>query len=160
MTTFSTWNACCELNLQYNLFAFNFYRWNDFKSQLQDMLRHSDTKGVELKKPSSSLYTFPVPDCMCKHADVNNASGNRGRLLWYFRIPNSCTKDYILVNGILNSYTKGFVLVTFLCLSVIQFFVLSFIWYFKSPWIGLLFKPKFSISILNRCCNNYMGFLG
>ncbi|KAK4706329.1 hypothetical protein R3W88_034115 [Solanum pinnatisectum] len=56
-------------------------RWNDFKSQLQDMLHHSDTKGVELKKPSSSLYTFPMPDCMCKHADVKNASGNRRRLV-------------------------------------------------------------------------------
>uniref|UniRef100_A0A3Q7G2I8 Uncharacterized protein n=1 Tax=Solanum lycopersicum TaxID=4081 RepID=A0A3Q7G2I8_SOLLC len=56
-------------------------RWNDFKSQLQDMLHHSDTKGVELKKPSSSLYTFPMPDCMCKHADVKSASGNRRRLV-------------------------------------------------------------------------------
>ncbi|KAK4354145.1 hypothetical protein RND71_026339 [Anisodus tanguticus] len=39
-------------------------QWKDFKSQLQDMLRHSGTKGIELKKPNSSLYTFPMPDCM------------------------------------------------------------------------------------------------
>ncbi|XP_009781764.1 O-fucosyltransferase 9-like [Nicotiana tabacum] len=56
-------------------------RWNDFKRQLQDMLHHSDLKGVELKKSSSSLYTFPMPDCMCKQADVKSASGNKTRLL-------------------------------------------------------------------------------
>ncbi|KAI3837838.1 hypothetical protein MKX03_029185, partial [Papaver bracteatum] len=31
-----------------------------------EMLRHSDSKGYEMRKPSSSLYTFPMPDCMCK----------------------------------------------------------------------------------------------
>lgn len=41
-------------------------RWENFKRQLQDMLHHSDVKGIELKKPSSSLYTYPMPDCMCK----------------------------------------------------------------------------------------------
>ncbi|KAB2603910.1 hypothetical protein D8674_042438 [Pyrus ussuriensis x Pyrus communis] len=51
-------------------------RWEDFKRQMQDMLRHSDQKGVELKKPSASLYTFPMPDCMCKEADARNESGN------------------------------------------------------------------------------------
>ncbi|CAN4114192.1 unnamed protein product [Withania somnifera] len=56
-------------------------RWKDFKSQLQDMLRHSDAKGIELRKPNNSLYTFPMPDCMCKHADVKNTSGYRRRLL-------------------------------------------------------------------------------
>lgn len=46
-------------------------RWENFKRQLQDMLYHSDVKGSELRKPSGSLYTYPMPDCMCKQqADV------------------------------------------------------------------------------------------
>lgn len=44
-------------------------RWDYFKKQLQDMLRHNDAKGVELRKPAASLYTFPMPDCMCKEPD-------------------------------------------------------------------------------------------
>lgn len=40
------------------------------------MLRHSDQKGVELKKPSASLYTFPMPDCMCKEAEARNENSN------------------------------------------------------------------------------------
>lgn len=55
---------------------FLFCRWEDFKRQMQDMLRHSDQKGVELKKPSSSLYTFPMPDCMCKEAEARNENSN------------------------------------------------------------------------------------
>ncbi|KAH7568214.1 hypothetical protein JRO89_XS07G0262100 [Xanthoceras sorbifolium] len=45
-------------------------RWDEFKRQMQDMLRHSDAKGSELRKSSSSLYTFPMPDCMCKHPEA------------------------------------------------------------------------------------------
>ncbi|KAF8099067.1 hypothetical protein N665_0252s0006 [Sinapis alba] len=44
-------------------------RWDYFKKQMQDMLRHNDAKGVELRKPAASLYTFPMPDCMCKEPD-------------------------------------------------------------------------------------------
>ncbi|XP_010538926.1 PREDICTED: uncharacterized protein At1g04910-like [Tarenaya hassleriana] len=44
-------------------------RWDYFKKQMQDMLRHNDAKGVELRKPASSLYTFPMPDCMCKEPE-------------------------------------------------------------------------------------------
>ncbi|KAI5356024.1 hypothetical protein L3X38_008919 [Prunus dulcis] len=51
-------------------------RWEDFKRQVRDMLRHSDQKGVELKKPSASLYTFPMPDCMCKEAEARNENSN------------------------------------------------------------------------------------
>ncbi|XP_042481024.1 O-fucosyltransferase 9-like isoform X3 [Macadamia integrifolia] len=40
-------------------------RWENFKSQMQEMLRHCDLKGSEWRKPNSSLYTFPMPDCMC-----------------------------------------------------------------------------------------------
>ncbi|KAF2317428.1 hypothetical protein GH714_022232 [Hevea brasiliensis] len=42
-------------------------RWEVFRQQMQDMHRRSDLKGSELRKPSASLYTFPMPDCMCKH---------------------------------------------------------------------------------------------
>lgn len=34
---------------------------------MQDMLRHGDLKGIEMRKPGASLYTFPMPDCMCLH---------------------------------------------------------------------------------------------
>ncbi|KFK27807.1 hypothetical protein AALP_AA8G431600 [Arabis alpina] len=44
-------------------------RWDYFKKQMQDILRHNDAKGVELRKPAASLYTFPMPDCMCKESD-------------------------------------------------------------------------------------------
>ncbi|KAE9444916.1 hypothetical protein C3L33_23186, partial [Rhododendron williamsianum] len=47
-------------------------RWETFKRQLQEMLHHSDVKASELRKPSGSLYTHPMPDCMCKQADVRN----------------------------------------------------------------------------------------
>ncbi|KAJ7949699.1 O-fucosyltransferase [Quillaja saponaria] len=51
-------------------------RWEAFKQQMKDMLRHSDQKGIELKKSSGSLYTFPMPDCMCKQAGVRNENRN------------------------------------------------------------------------------------
>lgn len=51
-------------------------RWDDFKHQMQEMLHQSDAKGSELRKPSSSLYTFPMPDCMCKQVEVGNAVAN------------------------------------------------------------------------------------
>ncbi|KAK2658790.1 hypothetical protein Ddye_005323 [Dipteronia dyeriana] len=44
-------------------------RWDEFKRQMQDMRHHSDAKGSELRKPSASLYTFPMPDCMCKQSE-------------------------------------------------------------------------------------------
>ncbi|KAI3951511.1 hypothetical protein MKX01_018627 [Papaver californicum] len=54
-------------------------RWEKFKRQMHEMLRHSDSKGYEMRKPSSSLYTFPMPDCMCKQQEleVQNVDGNR-----------------------------------------------------------------------------------
>ncbi|KAK9995009.1 hypothetical protein SO802_024712 [Lithocarpus litseifolius] len=55
-------------------------RWEDFSRPMQDMLRHSDHKGYELKKPSGSLYTFPMPDCMCKLAEARSESSNTTRL--------------------------------------------------------------------------------
>lgn len=44
----------------------NLRRWQDFRRQMQDMLHHSDLKGVEMRKLSSSPYVYPMPDCMCK----------------------------------------------------------------------------------------------
>ncbi|KAK8704136.1 hypothetical protein V6N13_047768 [Hibiscus sabdariffa] len=49
-------------------------RWETFKRQMKDMLRHSDMKGSELKKPSASVYTFPMPDCMCKQTEAASAA--------------------------------------------------------------------------------------
>ncbi|XP_021767261.1 uncharacterized protein At1g04910-like [Chenopodium quinoa] len=51
-------------------------RWETFQYQMQDMLNRSDSKGCEMKKPSASLYTFPMPDCMCQEADTNAMHGN------------------------------------------------------------------------------------
>ncbi|KAG6592389.1 O-fucosyltransferase 9 [Cucurbita moschata] len=47
-------------------------RWKNFAQQMQDMLRHNDLKGMEMKKSSGSLYTFPMPDCMCKVPKTKN----------------------------------------------------------------------------------------
>ncbi|KGN52707.1 O-fucosyltransferase 9 [Cucumis sativus] len=47
-------------------------RWQNFAQQMQDMLRHNDQKGMEMKKSSGSLYTFPMPDCMCKVPNSKN----------------------------------------------------------------------------------------
>ncbi|XVF63308.1 hypothetical protein PTKIN_Ptkin09bG0077600 [Pterospermum kingtungense] len=55
--------------------------WETFKRQMKDMLHHSDAKGSELKKPSGSVYTFPMPDCMCKQTEPPaNESSNTTNL--------------------------------------------------------------------------------
>ncbi|CAJ1939607.1 unnamed protein product [Sphenostylis stenocarpa] len=41
-------------------------RWKSLKRQLLSMRSHSDSKGVELKRPNDSIYSFPCPDCMCR----------------------------------------------------------------------------------------------
>ncbi|XP_020984493.2 O-fucosyltransferase 9-like [Arachis duranensis] len=46
--------------------------WEVFKQQMKDMLHHSDQKGIELKKSGASLYTFPMPDCMCKQEEARS----------------------------------------------------------------------------------------
>ncbi|KAG5021193.1 hypothetical protein JHK82_017112 [Glycine max] len=51
-------------------------RWEVFKQQMTDMLRHSDQKGTEIKKAGGSLYTFPMPDCMCKQVEPKSENGN------------------------------------------------------------------------------------
>lgn len=40
--------------------------WRSFKRQLLNMRSHSDSKGVELKRPNDSIYSFPCPECMCR----------------------------------------------------------------------------------------------
>ncbi|XP_072950790.1 O-fucosyltransferase 9-like [Typha angustifolia] len=45
-------------------------RWDRFKRHMQDMLHHSDLKGIGFRKPNASLYTFPMPDCMCQQAEA------------------------------------------------------------------------------------------
>ncbi|KAK7273838.1 hypothetical protein RIF29_14902 [Crotalaria pallida] len=40
--------------------------WKNLKRQLLNMRSHSDSKGVELKRPNDSIYSFPCPDCMCR----------------------------------------------------------------------------------------------
>ena len=42
--------------------------WKSLKRQLLSMRSHSDSKGVEVKRPNDSIYSFPCPDCMC-HAN-------------------------------------------------------------------------------------------
>ncbi|KAK1299593.1 Uncharacterized protein QJS10_CPB13g00925 [Acorus calamus] len=48
-------------------------RWDSFKHEVQEMLHRSDAKGFELRKPNSSLYMFPTPDCMCKQTEEDVA---------------------------------------------------------------------------------------
>ncbi|XP_059630921.1 O-fucosyltransferase 9 [Cornus florida] len=55
-------------------------RWENFKRQLQDMLHHNDVKGNELKKSSGSLYTYPMPDCMCKQTEISNENKTQTKL--------------------------------------------------------------------------------
>ncbi|KAM0035556.1 putative GDP-fucose protein O-fucosyltransferase [Helianthus debilis subsp. tardiflorus] len=49
-------------------------RWESFQRQLREMLHHSDVKGSEIRKPSASLFMYPMPDCMCKQAAAKNST--------------------------------------------------------------------------------------
>ncbi|XP_029122618.1 protein ESMERALDA 1 isoform X2 [Elaeis guineensis] len=40
--------------------------WKALKRQLLNMRAHSDAKGIEIKRPNDSIYTYPCPDCMCR----------------------------------------------------------------------------------------------
>jgi hypothetical protein len=48
---------------------------------MKDMLHNSDLKGTEVKKAGGSLYTFPMPDCMCKQVEPKNENANIGKKL-------------------------------------------------------------------------------
>lgn len=45
-------------------------RWDRFKHNMQEVLHHSDSKGVGLRKSDASLYAFPMPDCMCLRSEA------------------------------------------------------------------------------------------
>ncbi|KAF7824989.1 O-fucosyltransferase 9-like [Senna tora] len=49
-------------------------RWEVFKREMVDMLLQSDEQGTELKWPGGSLYTNPMPDCMCKQTEASNGN--------------------------------------------------------------------------------------
>ncbi|XP_073008974.1 protein ESMERALDA 1-like [Typha latifolia] len=40
--------------------------WKALKRQLLTMRSHSDAKGIEIKRPNDSIYSYPCPDCMCR----------------------------------------------------------------------------------------------
>ncbi|KAL1553659.1 Protein ESMERALDA 1 [Salvia divinorum] len=47
--------------------------WKSFKKQMVNMRANSVSKGLRLKRPSDSIYSFPCPDCMCKADKSENA---------------------------------------------------------------------------------------
>ncbi|KAK9750306.1 hypothetical protein RND81_02G186200 [Saponaria officinalis] len=48
--------------------------WKTFKRHMLNIRSHSDSKGLELKRPNDSIYSFPCPDCMCR---VNKSEDSR-----------------------------------------------------------------------------------
>ncbi|KAL5204494.1 hypothetical protein ABZP36_009365 [Zizania latifolia] len=44
-------------------------RWDRFKRHMQNIHRHSESKGFGVRKPNGSIYTLPMPDCMCQQAE-------------------------------------------------------------------------------------------
>uniref|UniRef100_A0A5B6Z8J3 O-fucosyltransferase family protein n=1 Tax=Davidia involucrata TaxID=16924 RepID=A0A5B6Z8J3_DAVIN len=47
--------------------------WKSFKRQMLNMRSHSDSKGIELKRPNDSIYSFPCPDCMRRINKTENS---------------------------------------------------------------------------------------
>ncbi|KAE8804477.1 hypothetical protein D1007_19514 [Hordeum vulgare] len=45
-------------------------RWDRFRHLMQDIRRHSESKGFEFRKQSGSIYNLPMPDCMCQQAEA------------------------------------------------------------------------------------------
>jgi len=41
-------------------------RWDRFKQNMQEILQLSGVRSVAFRKPNDSIYTFPMPDCMCQ----------------------------------------------------------------------------------------------
>ncbi|KAF9592425.1 hypothetical protein IFM89_014915 [Coptis chinensis] len=50
--------------------------WKTFKRQMLSMRSHSDAKGIELKRPNDSIYSFPCPDCMCRNKTEDTKSSS------------------------------------------------------------------------------------
>ncbi|KAK2965413.1 hypothetical protein RJ640_001490 [Escallonia rubra] len=40
--------------------------WKSFKRHMLNLRAHSDSKGIEVKRPTDSIYSFPCPNCMCR----------------------------------------------------------------------------------------------
>lgn len=60
------------------------------------MRSHSDSKGVELKRPNDSIYSFPCPDCMCRanrtdDSRSSSATWSTHRIWWVCHI----TYDFV-----------------------------------------------------------------
>lgn len=53
--------------------------WKSLKRHLLNMRTHSDAKGVEMKRPIESIYTFPCPNCMCRLNRTENSKHNQTR---------------------------------------------------------------------------------
>uniref|UniRef100_A0A453K8B5 O-fucosyltransferase family protein n=1 Tax=Aegilops tauschii subsp. strangulata TaxID=200361 RepID=A0A453K8B5_AEGTS len=45
-------------------------RWSRFKHHMLEILHHSDIRGIAFRKPNDSIYTFPMPDCMCQQDGI------------------------------------------------------------------------------------------
>ncbi|VAI86208.1 unnamed protein product [Triticum turgidum subsp. durum] len=45
-------------------------RWSRFKNHMLEILHHSDIRGITLRKPNDSIYTFPMPDCICQQDGI------------------------------------------------------------------------------------------
>lgn len=76
---FVPWSVWLASKISWSCFLL-YCSWKTFKRHMLNMRSHSDAKGIELKRPNDSIYTFPCPDCMCR--------GNRSEVLrvspWYF----------------------------------------------------------------------------
>ncbi|CAM0874662.1 unnamed protein product [Alopecurus aequalis] len=44
-------------------------RWDRFRHLMQDIRRHSESKGFGFRKQDGSLYNLPMPECMCQQAE-------------------------------------------------------------------------------------------
>ncbi|KAK3004448.1 hypothetical protein RJ639_019570, partial [Escallonia herrerae] len=40
--------------------------WKSFKRHMLNLRAHSDSKGIEVKRPTDSIYSLPCPNCMCR----------------------------------------------------------------------------------------------
>ncbi|KAL1531940.1 Protein ESMERALDA 1 [Salvia divinorum] len=45
--------------------------WENFKKEMVSMREKSMSKGLQLRRPGDSIYSFPCPDCMCKAKSVD-----------------------------------------------------------------------------------------
>ncbi|AQK86456.1 O-fucosyltransferase family protein [Zea mays] len=53
--------------------------WKALKRHLLNMRAHSDAKGIEMKRPNESIYTFPCPDCMCRLNRTEHSKSKQSR---------------------------------------------------------------------------------